>query len=1725
MCLQFSKYFFLVVMGFTSLLAKAQITVSGSAGADGTYSSLTSGSGAFMAINTSGSQAGKSIVITITASLSNENGPNGLNPNNWNSLTIKPSGAITISANNTGPLIDLNGADNVTINGLNSSGNSLTLTNTGSSNSANVTTIRYINDATNNTITNCTILGSSSNSSTGTIVFAGGSSTGNDNNTISNCTIGPAGSNLPSNAIYSAGSSITIDNSGNSILNNSIQDYYNASIASNGIFIASNSSAWTISGNKFFQTATRTATASKTNRAINIITASGVGYTVSNNVIGFANSSATGVTTYNGSFANVFIGIEISVGTASVSNVQGNTISGISLFTTSAAAAPGIFSGISILSGAVNIGTASGNIIGASSGIGSISITSSANGADICGIYATSTNNVFIQNNLIGSINTGGSAVIGFELFGIYTAGSGSFTISSNTIGSATTAHSMAAGTNVVTTTGVCTFAGIRTSNTGNKIITNNIIQNCTSYGTGNSLYYGIYNSGSSGTLLIRSNKVISGTNTGSSTATVGDFTCIFNTVAVSTATINLNEIRNHVRTNTTGLYIGISNTGAVTTSIKLDSNQLGNSTGGLITFSQTNSRALIGINNSGSGVAASLSIQYNDIRGIVNTVAASHTHNYIINSAIPISQNISNNTFSNLSVNTTGAIIFISNNSVMAANGTQTINNNRIVGTYTNNAASGSLTIFTSTASTAASNVTVNHNNNNFSNITVAGTTTISGWISTDLGTASVIRNIQNNVFRNWNGGTGAITVINVNIKSMNNSTSGNTISDIASSGSITGINTGLVTTGTGNDNIYLNTIDSLVSTGTSSSIIGIAVIPNGANKNIYKNTIFHLQGNSLTSGIIAGISVSGGTSNSIYENKIYNLFSNSSAISSAAINGILITGSAASMISTIKNNIIGDLRATAANYSDAIRGINIISTGTTSSIAVYFNTIYINASSTGTVFGTTGIYHTTSATATTATLDLRNNIIVNASTPNSTGITAAYRRSSSTNANFSNSSNNNLFYGGTPGTNKVILYNGTGYQTLANYKTYVGATIDAASVTDDMITTSKFLSTSGLSTNFLKIDSTKFCTAESAGANISGISTDFRGIIRQGNAGYTGTGSKPDIGAYEMEGPWQWTGATNTTWATGGNWHTGVVPNSGISLVLNSGLSNYPVITSGTIIVNNITIQTGASFTLNNAELIIKGNIVNNGTFNVSTGTVQFNGTSAQVIPAGAFSGNIIKNLNLNNASGVSLNGTLGVKGILKATTGNFTTDGHLTLLSDSNQTALIDGTGNGEVIGNVIMQRFIDSAFGYKYISSPFQSAKVSQLYDDINFGASFPIFYKYDENKITSGWVNYDTSQVMATMEGYAVNFGTVGNDKNIDILGVVNNGPKQITLYNNNKTTTQGFNLVGNPYPSPINWNASSGWTKTNIDDAIYFFDAGNGDEYVGTYSSYANGVSSNGLTDNIIGSMQGFFVHVSNGSFPVTATLGVTNSVRINNLTEILQKRDTQPEWPLIRLKCFYEANKSSTDATVLYFKDNVTNYFDKEADALKLMNIGKNVPNIYSISMDSRKLSISALPINKDSIQIYPLGINIQSGGKLVIKAEDINKMRDGLNIYLYDADTRTLQNLRNQHYYTFTENKLANENRFYLVLSINDIQYLSGVQNDFKTYIREGQLYFSLNPLLHEADLIITTMQGQVIYTRKITDSSEQEINMKGASGIYILSVQSSKGKNSRKIFITAQ
>lgn len=64
-------------------------------------------------------------------------------------------------------------------------------------------------------------------------------------------------------------------------------------------------------------------------------------------------------------------------------------------------------------------------------------------------------------------------------------------------------------------------------------------------------------------------------------------------------------------------------------------------------------------------------------------------------------------------------------------------------------------------------------------------------------------------------------------------------------------------------------------------------------------------------------------------------------------------------------------------------------------------------------------------------------------------------------------------------------------------------------------------------------------------------------------------------------------WTGATSTAWETAGNWNCGAIPDANTDVYINSGRSNYPVITS-TRSVRSIHQQNGTTVTIGTNQLL---------------------------------------------------------------------------------------------------------------------------------------------------------------------------------------------------------------------------------------------------------------------------------------------------------------------------------------------------------------------------------------------------------------------------------------------------------------------------------------------------------------------------------------------------------
>ena len=557
------KIILFVICFILATIADAQVTVSGSTGANATYSRLAL---AFTAIN-GATQTGNNIVITITANTT-ESTTATLNAGAWTTLTIYPTTTgLTISGNLSAPLIDLNGADYVTIDGrvnANGSTKSLSITNTNTGSGATTSTIRFINSAENNTVKYCTIKGSETNTSGGIIFFStAAAGNGNDGNSVNNNNITSDAAGRPINAIYSAGSG-GYENSENTISNNNIYDFLNKGAISAGINLGISNTNWTISDNNLYEVASFIPTASVAYNAIKINNASGTGFTVSGNFIGGSSASCGGsVWTKTAAFDNVFYAINLNVGATPASSVQNNTIQNIT-WSNSAAAS---WTGIQVAVGAVNIGTITGNTIGASTGTGSITVTAGATGTNVYGINAAGSGTVNCQNNIIGAITVANAnSSFACNFYGINRSNTGNNIFSNNTIGSTSQANSIQASS--ASTSNAQSVFGIYNTTGGNLTISNNTIANLTN-STTNAIAdsLGVVDGikSTSGIITITGNTIHNLTNANANSSSIQNSSVCGITLTSTNAlnTITGNTINNLSNSNNTfagsviGLYFG----------------------------------------------------------------------------------------------------------------------------------------------------------------------------------------------------------------------------------------------------------------------------------------------------------------------------------------------------------------------------------------------------------------------------------------------------------------------------------------------------------------------------------------------------------------------------------------------------------------------------------------------------------------------------------------------------------------------------------------------------------------------------------------------------------------------------------------------------------------------------------------------------------------------------------------------------------------------------------------------------------------------------------------------------------------------------------------------------------------------------------------------------------------------------------------------------------------
>jgi hypothetical protein len=390
-------------------------------------------------------------------------------------------------------------------------------------------------------------------------------------------------------------------------------------------------------------------------------------------------------------------------------------------------------------------------------------------------------------------------------------------------------------------------------------------------------------------------------------------------------------------------------------------------------------------------------------------------------------------------------------------------------------------------------------------------------------------------------------------------------------------------------------------------------------------------------------------------------------------------------------------------------------------------------------------------------------------------------------------------------------------------------------------------------------------------------------------------------------------------------------------------------------------------------------------------------------------------------------------------------FTGGRSLTLLSDATGTALVNNAG-GQVVGDVTVQRFINSAYrgvGYRHYSAPISTATVGSLATG-GFGpvvnaayntalhpeqtTPYPTVYGYDEARLATsqavggaefdkGWVS--PASLLAPLvagRGYTVH---VPGTAVVSFTGPLNQTAVSSDFLARGPGADVGWQLVGNPYPSPLDVSTLTMGPGTannlrNVGAAVYVFESTG--PYVGQYRTAVAGVGGS----SVIASGQGFFVRAlpdPTGQLPTQVQFFNSNRVTTFSAGDNTFRRPAAETRPLLTLGLRDAAGH--TDPASIYFTPAATPGFDPTADATKLPNTtGLNLASLVG----SESYAINALPLLGTAPLVVPLTVDVPATGSYELAVDQLLNFTPGTTLYLRDALLNTLTPLTATTRYAFT-------------------------------------------------------------------------------------------------------
>jgi hypothetical protein len=356
---------------------------------------------------------------------------------------------------------------------------------------------------------------------------------------------------------------------------------------------------------------------------------------------------------------------------------------------------------------------------------------------------------------------------------------------------------------------------------------------------------------------------------------------------------------------------------------------------------------------------------------------------------------------------------------------------------------------------------------------------------------------------------------------------------------------------------------------------------------------------------------------------------------------------------------------------------------------------------------------------------------------------------------------------------------------------------------------------------------------------------------------------------------------------------------------------------------------------------------------------------------------------------------------------------------------------------------------------------------------------------------------DESTTFISGKGYSVKLASPGA---ISFTGTMNVDDTSIAL----TTSGEGFNLIGNPYPSYIN-SGSILPNSTSALDAETLWVWNQEDE---TYDTYVT------VDAFKIAPGQGFFVKSGGAEGSVL----IAEADQSHQSTDTFQRTEAKPEIYLTLI------DGSASREAKIYFIDNTTTGFDNGYDGEMFGGVANDFAIYTHLVSNSQGKDYAIQSLPRDNYINIPVGVNAISGTAITIEASTTN-FPEGMNIYLEDTSDNSFTLLDAESDFTTTlGSDLNGIGRFYLhtttgALSTNDV----AANNNLSIYTSTRENLRIVGVQNGTANIQLYNILGKEVLKGSFEGNGVNDIALPRLnSGIYIVKIATEKGTINKKIII---